>query len=185
MLLYSNSNKLTELLCQTSKASSSRRWLIRVLQTTSSTIRKGPACGHVHRKDAWMIWNLCCTNEGEDSCCRFYRINIRPWSLHHLEPAKKHLYACAVSKYLLHIQLLTDSHKKPSSVMKRFPFYQRRPSFLGQGEETWRFPTNLHRVECSARPTIRWTLSHQRRTAWWATHGKDTANNHLLQTRLY
>jgi len=102
-----------------------------------------------------------------------------------VEPAKKHVHASAISKDLPHIQLLTDSHKKPPCVMKRFPFYQRRPSFLEQGEQTCRFPTNLHGVDCSARPTTRWALFQQRRTAWWTRHSKDTANNHLLQTCLY
>jgi len=41
------------------------------------------------------------------------------------------------------------------STWRANPSYQRRPSSLNRGKEMCTFPTNLHVVDCSARPTSR------------------------------
>ena len=50
----------------------------------------------------------------------------------------------------------TRINLKKKSLIKAIPSYQRRPSSLNRGKEMCTFPTNLHVVGRSARPTSRW-----------------------------
>jgi len=59
------------------------------------------------------------------------------------------------------------------------PSYQIRPSSQRKREGTWDFCTVFVALRGQG------LGERQRRTAWWARHRKDTANDHLVQTCLY
>jgi len=69
-----------------------------------------------------------------------------------------------------------------TATLPTIPSYQRRPSSPRKEKKTWDF----QRI-CTGLVALRGQRlgARQRRTAWWARHSKDTANDHLVQTCLY
>jgi len=74
------------------------------------------------------------------------------------------------------------THKHTHAIIKRFRLIKDGHLPQQRGKETWDF----QRI-CTGfvAPRGQRLGERQRRTAWWARHSKDTANDHLVQTCLY
>ena len=105
----------------------------------------------VHTLTHSHVYTLTCTHISCDMC---------PHS---------HVYtlSCVHTQICTHSQMYTPTCI--DSNQRAIPSYQRRPSSPRKREENVRFPTNLHGVRRSARPTSRWAPKAHRmmgRTQW-------------------